>query len=257
MSASENTSSPPFILEVATLMVAILLGAIGALTVIVLFINNLVDFSPVTNIITRIQVVALPATVQVQLSEMGLPLTGDTPAYWYMSRASALLSFFFMWLSVLWGLLLSTKVFKKYIPAVTLFSAHEFLSFVGLGFASFHAGVLLGDRYIAFRLSDILLPFSASFKPNLVGIGTLTLYLYALVVLSFYIRKKIGRQTWRALHVTTFFAFVLAALHGIFTGTDSGLNPVRIMYASAMLSVFPLIALRIFAAPRQTAYRRG
>lgn len=255
MSVSENTQSPPFILEIATLVAAILLGAIAALIIIMLIVTNSLDFSPLANTLTQALPATLPAGVQTQLAAMGLPLGADSPAYWYMSRVSALLGFLFMWLSTLWGLLLSTKLLKKRVSPAMIFSTHEFLSLAGLGFILFHAFVLLGDQYIKFGLSDILLPFSASFKPNLVGIGTLGLYLYTLLVGSFYLRKKIGQQTWRALHYTSFLAFIFAAVHGIFIGTDSGLTVVRVMYLSAMGSIFALMLYRIAGQSRRAARR--
>ena len=81
---------------------------------------------------------------------------------------------------------------------------------------------ILGDQYINFTLLQVLVPFStADYRPFWVGIGQTGFYLWAIVVLSFYVRQRIGQKTWRALHYASFLMYVMGISHGIFSGTDS------------------------------------
>lgn len=176
---------------------------------------------------------------------MGLPLIGETKAYWYMARAGGIISYLLIWLSVVWGLILSTKITEGRISGPLTFGLHEFLSLGAILFATLHAVVLLGDRYIRFNLFHLLIPFIAPYQPFWTGLGTLGLYLIAALTGSFYFRKQLGQKTWRVLHYLTFMGYVLVLVHGLMAGTDSGLTIMKVMYLSTGLSVLFLVYYRI------------
>jgi hypothetical protein len=81
---------------------------------------------------------------------------------------------------------------------------------------------LLGDHYVGFRLSQLLVPFTVPYRPFWTALGTLGLYLLGGIAASFYVRRLIGNRAWRTIHCATFGAFSLALLRGVFAGTDSG-----------------------------------
>lgn len=161
-------------------------------------------------------------------------LSGPEPkVWWYLSRASGLVSYALLSASMLLGLLLSTKFAKAWPGNAAAFALHEHTSVLGLAFALFHAIVLLGDRHTPFTLLGLLLPFGASFKPLAVGAGQLAFYGAALLVGSFYVRKRLGQRTWRLIHFGSFMVFVLALLHGLATGTDRVVMMFGIVPAAA------------------------
>lgn len=177
-------------------------------------------------------------------------LLGSSPkAYWYLSRSSAFVAFGLLWLSMLLGLSLTSKLSRLWPGAPTTYDLHQFASLLGLAFAIFHAGILLGDRYVQYTLAALLVPFaSAGYRPLWVGVGQVAFYLSLLVAMSFYVRRAIGQRTWRLLHFLSFLCFALALLHGITSGTDSGATPVRFLYWGAGGSVLFLTNLRLVAA---------
>lgn len=164
-------------------------------------------------------VVVLPAW----LPGLSSSLLGPNPkAYWYLSRASGFVAYGLLWLSMIFGLLITNKLARVWPGGPTALDLHQHTSLLGLGFGLFHALILLGDHYIGYTLVQVLVPFAASsYKPLAVGVGQLAFYLMALVSVSFYVRRHIGRTAWRMLHMCSFGLFVLALLHGIASGTDS------------------------------------
>jgi sulfoxide reductase heme-binding subunit YedZ len=181
-----------------------------------------------------------------EASTMGWPLTGETAAYWYMSRAAGLMGYLLLWAGTAWGLLVSTKVAKGLVPAPFATSLHEFLSLTALAFSAFHALALLGDHYIDFNLIDIIYPFAASYRPGWVGVGQVGFYLSALLTLSFYVRKTISPKTWRKLHYLTFLTYGMVLVHGLTAGTDVSALPVQIMYVASGAAIVFLIYYRLF-----------
>ena len=186
-----------------------------------------------------------------EIAGMGWPLTGETAAYWYMSRGAGLIGYLLLWGATAWGLLVSTKVAKDFIPAPFSVSLHEFLSLAALAFAGLHALALLGDRYIDFGLVDIIYPFAASYRPGWVGLGQLGFYLSAALTLSFYVRKRIGPKAWRSLHYLTFLAYALVVVHSLTAGTDASALPVQAMYLGSGAVIVFLIYYRLLTSGRK------
>lgn len=183
---------------------------------------------------------------------------GETQSFWYLSRSAGLVAYLLLWGSVVWGLLLSARPGGRLRPPA-LFDAHQFLSNAALGFAFFHALVLIGDRYASFPLSAILAPFAGTYKPALVALGQIALWLSLFISLSFLVRKQIGQRRWRAFHYVSFAVFWMALLHSVAIGSDTNLLWVRWMYigtgaAVALLTVYRIVRTGRSARPAQQAY---
>jgi predicted ferric reductase len=190
--------------------------------------------------------VQLRDLLSAQAQLMGLPLAGKTSAFWYMARAGGFLAYLLLWFSIIWGLTLSTKVMTTRIPASVAYGLHEFLSILAICFALLHAVVLLGDEYIKFNLFQLMIPFTAPYRPVWTGLGTITLYLGIVMIGSFYIRKQIGQKAWRILHYLTFGVYGLSLVHGLMAGSDSPLVVVKLLYLGTGLSVLFLVYYRLF-----------
>ena len=180
----------------------------------------------------------------------GLLAASSVQAMWYVTRAAGILSYLLLWLSTVWGLAVSNKILDPVLHRAFTYDFHQFLSLLAIGFIILHIGVLLADKYLPFTVAQVLVPFAAPYRPVWVGIGTIGLYLTLLVSITFYIRRLIGQKTFRAIHLVSYIAFIAAALHGLFAGTDSPLPTVQWMYLLTTLSVVFLTAYRIVTSKR-------
>ena len=174
-------------------------------------------------------------------------LVGSYPkAYWYLSRGSAFVALALLWLSMMLGLLITNKVSKYWPGAPAAFAIHEYVSLLGLAFASFHALILMGDHYINYQLAQILMPFgSVNYHPFWVGIGQIGFYVWSIVAFTFYIRPTIGSKTWRAVHYLSFLMFIMAILHGVTSGSETSLPWAQAVYWSLGGSFLFLTILRM------------
>lgn len=181
------------------------------------------------------------------LPALSASLLGEAPhAYWYLARSSAIVAYVLLWLSMVAGLLMTSKLARLWPGGPVAFDLHQHTSLLGLAFALFHALILLGDRYIQADLRQILLPFAyAGHQPLWVGLGQIGLYLLALVGLSFYVKSWIGRSAWRLIHFLSFALFILALLHGIFSGSDTANPWVQGLYWATGGSVLFLLCYRL------------
>jgi DMSO/TMAO reductase YedYZ heme-binding membrane subunit len=183
-----------------------------------------------------------------EVARMGLPLTADTPAFWYLSRGAGLVSYMLLWAATVWGLVTRTKVAKGMIAAPFAANLHEFLSLAALGFAGLHGLVLLGDHYLHFSVGNVIYPFASSYRPGWVGMGQLGFYLGIVVVLSFYLRKSLGPRTWRVLHYFSFLCYGLVVVHGVTSGTDTSALAVQVMYVVTASAVVFLVYYRFLTS---------
>ena len=173
-------------------------------------------------------------------------LSATDKHFWYLSRASGIVSYSLFWLAMVFGLLLSTRLGKAFNNA-RVFALHQYLSLIAVGFAAFHAGILLADNYLNLYLWQILLPFGFQTDRLGVALGQLGFWLLFICAFSFYIKKYIGQSAWRWLHFLTFMAYMFISIHVFMVGSDSRALPLLLFYAGSQTIVFLLITYRIIA----------
>lgn len=169
----------------------------------------------------------------------------STKTPWHLSRAAGVVGYVLLWFSTALGISITSRLARLWPGGPTAFDLHQFSSLLALAFSAFHGLILIGDSYIEYTLSQILIPFaSAGYRPLATGLGQIALYLALAASFSFYVRKRIGQKTWRMLHFSTFLAFFLVTLHSALAGTDTqGLLP---LYVAAGASILFLTLYRIF-----------
>ena len=175
----------------------------------------------------------------------------EAHGYWFLSRASAWVAFGLLWMSLVFGLLITNRLARLWPGGPTAFDLHQYVSLLALAFALFHALILRGDPYIGYSLVSLLIPFaSRGYRPLSVGLGQLGFYALAIVALSFYVRRRIGHRVWRIVHFLSFGVFVLAVGHGLWSGTDSGAIWARAAYWGSGGSVLFLTLFRVLVSGR-------
>jgi len=149
--------------------------------------------------------------IPVWVPTLGASIVGADPKfYWYLSRASAMVAFGLLWVSMSSGLIITNKMARIWPGAFTAFDLHQFTSLLGLGFAAFHALILLGNAFVPYSLVQVVVPFgNDAYRQKAVGIGQVAIYLSALVSIAFYVRKRIGNKAWRVIHVFSYGVFAL------------------------------------------------
>lgn len=175
---------------------------------------------------------------------------------WVVERLFAFLAYGAVAGSVIYGLLLSTKLLDAIAHRPITFTLHQDLASIGVGFAAVHGMLLALDKSVPFTLAQILVPGLAPHAPIGVAAGQVSLYLMAIVLASFYLRRRIGQRAWRLLHYTTFLAFVGSTAHGLMAGSDSGSPWAWWLYVVATVAVVFLFTYRIVLS-RTTRSARG
>ncbi len=165
--------------------------------------------------------------------------------WWYVARAGGIVAWTLLAASVLWGLALSTKALGGRPRPNWLLDLHRFLGGLGLVFTGIHVAALVLDNYIDFGLTQILVPFTSSYRPTAVAWGVVALQLLVAVEVTSLLRRSIPRKTWRLVHFASFPLYVSATVHGLTAGTDSGNRFLVLAMWLSVAAVAGLTVLRV------------
>jgi predicted ferric reductase len=217
-------------------------------------LNNNTPLKIVAGIFITIMVLILLALVLIAVAPQTSPVhqwlntllaIDSQQVLWFVTRSSGIIAFLLLWLSTVWGLVISNKILSPVLQGIFSFDFHEVLSLLAIGFTVLHIGVLLFDSFLPFSLVQILVPFASTYRDPWVGIGIIGFYLMLLVSVTFYMRRQIGQKAFRAIHFVSYVSYVGVTLHSIFTGTDSVLPAAQVMYAGTALVVVFMTVYRI------------
>jgi predicted ferric reductase len=164
---------------------------------------------------------------------------------WLFERVFAWLAYLAMTGSVVYGLMLSTRLLDAIAHRPITFTLHKDLAAFGIAFASVHGALLLLDTSIGFTPLQILVPGLSPYQPVALAFGQVGLYLAIVVLASFYLRRHMSQRVWRTLHYVTFLAFIGSTVHGIAAGTDTSAPWATAIYIGAAAAVTFLLTYRI------------
>ena len=132
------------------------------------------------------------------------------------------LSFFLLWLAIVWGLILRNGWVMTRMRHATVFAVHHTVALLGLTLGVVHGVAQLAVPGGPVRLVDQVVPFLNPSDPVGIGVGVVGLEIMIAAALSTLIQKRLGQTRWRALHGLTYGAFMLLVAHVLISGSDVG-----------------------------------
>jgi len=205
--------------------------------------------------IISVIVIAISAWWLFNSGAMSIPLDQDPKLSWHLVRSAGIFSYVLLLASTIWGLFISGQIVKDWSPGPVSMTLHATVSWLAVILGLGHGLLLMLDDYFTYTLSDILVPFTGPYRPEVVGLGTLAFWLLLIISLSFPFKKHMGHKLWLTLHLTSYVAFGMVTLHGLFAGTDSTLLGFRILISVGVLSVLTLLVIRM-RRDRNKAHQR-
>lgn len=168
-----------------------------------------------------------------------MPPDIQIPWDWYIVRASALIGFVLLYVSIFAGTVSCLPGIKKYFLRLKSLNFHCWISLQALVFVLIHAIALLFHKFILFGWKDILIPFHSDFEPVLVALGIFGFYFMIILVATSYARKYISAKLWRAIHFLNIGLYISMIIHALYLGTDlkSGLLREIFIWANGFLVI--------------------
>jgi DMSO/TMAO reductase YedYZ heme-binding membrane subunit len=141
--------------------------------------------------------------------------------WWYLSRSSGIVALVLLVLSVVWGILLATRVLKPMDRPSWLLDLHKWLGGTALVMTGLHMLGLYLDGYVEFGFAELLVPGASGYEPIAVAIGIVSLYVMIAVQATSYMRRWLSKRMWRGLHMLSYGLVWASAIHAGMAGTDT------------------------------------
>lgn len=142
---------------------------------------------------------------------------------WYAARSAGMISWLLLALSVVWGLLMSTKIVRGGAKRGWLLGVHRSLGGFAVIFTLIHIAALWLHGFIPFGILDFVIPFKADWKPFPTALGVISLWIILAVEITSLFKKHLPNKLWRYVHISSLGLFITAAIHGYLSGTDAHL----------------------------------
>jgi DMSO/TMAO reductase YedYZ heme-binding membrane subunit len=133
------------------------------------------------------------------------------------------------------NLMLGLLMAVKYNPVrewphrrISTFQLHNWTAYTALAVACVHPAILLFSDKVHFRVLDILYPIHSPKQPTVNTLGAIALYALIFVVVTSFLRRRVGRTWWKRLHYTAYGMAPVFYIHGILTDPNLGDTPFHL-----------------------------
>lgn len=166
---------------------------------------------------------------------------------WYAARAGGLVAYVVLTTGMVVGIALAGRRIRV-LPRFAIEDVHRFLGLLAGVFISIHIAGILLDKVVPFSLAQVIVPFTADYRPLTTGLGVVAVELLIALALTNRFRRRIPHGMWRALHGLNFVVWALASAHGALNGSDRDQVWVQAMYAISAATVVGALVWRLRGA---------
>jgi sulfoxide reductase heme-binding subunit YedZ len=178
----------------------------------------------------------------------------SSPALWYAARASGVAAYVVLSLVVSLGLTLGGKAQSRKWPRFSVEDVHRFGGLLVGSLVGLHVLAIAADSFLPFSLTQLLVPFTSTYRPLWTGLGIAAAELLVALAITNRYRRRLPYRFWRKAHYLNFAVWAFASLHGLMGGTDRGATWLAILYGVAVAGVVTLLVWRfgryVFRTPR-------
>lgn len=188
-----------------------------------------------------------------------LAATLGPSAYWYLARATGIVSLVLLTASVVLGVLGPVRfTVPGRWPRFAIDTLHRDVSLLVIAVLVIHVVTSVLDGFAPINFLDAVIPFRSAYRPVWMGLGAFAFdFLLALAVTSL-VRRRLGYRAWRAIHWLAYVSWPVAVLHGLGSGSDTKAWWNLALTAACLVAVLVVAWARIqAAAPEHGGFRQA
>lgn len=169
----------------------------------------------------------------------------SSPVTWYAARAGGVVAYVLLSSSVAVGVALAGKARLPGLPRFAVEDVHRFLGLLAGTFVAIHVAGIALDATVPFSPTQLVVPFTASYRPLWSGLGVVAMELLVALAVTNRLRRRLPYRVWRRAHMLNLVVWVVATGHGLMTGTDRDQVWLLGIYAVASVTIVGALAVRI------------
>ncbi len=179
----------------------------------------------------------------------------SSPWLWYAARASGLTALVLFTLTVVLGIVTTTRARARNWPGFAQQEIHRRISMIAVVFLALHILTSVLDTYVHIGWAATVIPFVSHYKAFWVGLGAVALDLMIAVFVTSLLRARIRPAMWRAVHWLAYLSWPVALVHAFGTGTDTRTGWVVVLGAGCIAAVAASLGWRLWTSSRQAVER--
>lgn len=130
------------------------------------------------------------------------------------------------------------------------FRLHNWSGYITLSLSLLHPAILLLNKNPRFRLLDLVYPVHSPSQPLENTVGAVAVYFLAFVVVTSYMRLRLGRHLWKSFHFSIYFAAAALFFHSLFTDPDLKNAPVDWLDGGKLFVEFCVLLVAVIGVLR-------
>ena len=179
-----------------------------------------------------------------------------------LSSDAGLAAMVLLTVNILFGLLLSARynsVRRWPHRKLPVFDLHNWTACIALALVTAHPALLLFSKTAQFSVVDVLLPVKSPHQTLYNMLGAAAFYCVLFVVVTSYIRSRIGSRLWKKLHYVSYAAAALLIMHGLMIDPElkeklpDYLDGEKVLVEGCALLIVLAASWRICYRPRKRA----
>jgi sulfoxide reductase heme-binding subunit YedZ len=112
---------------------------------------------------------------------------------------------------------------------------HRNLALLALTFGVVHVVTAVVDSYVPISVAAAVIPFASAYKPLWLALGTIGADLMLAVLITTALRRRLGFQAWRSVHLLSYACWATSVVHAIGIGSDARSAVWGVMIVAACL----------------------
>ncbi|HEY6962987.1 MAG TPA: ferric reductase-like transmembrane domain-containing protein [Gaiellaceae bacterium] len=168
---------------------------------------------------------------------------------WYLTRGSGAVALVVLTAAMLVGTLSALRARTDRWPRFAVGTIHRNLTLLSIVFVALHVVTTVADGYAPIGLKDAIVPFASPYRPIWLGLGAVAFDLVLALVITSYLRHRMGFRTWRLVHWLSYAAWPVAVVHSLGTGSDARMSWLVVLGAVCCAIVLVGVVLRIVTHP--------
>ncbi len=179
----------------------------------------------------------------------------NSTTLWYATRASGITALVLLTLTMVLGLVTTTRARARNWPGFAQQELHRRISMIAVVFVGIHVLTSVLDTYVDISWAAIVVPFTSTYGRFWIGVGAIALDLMIAVFVTSLLRARMRPGTWRAVHWLAYLSWPIALAHTFGMGTDAGESWVIALGVLCVLAVAVALAWRLRQVSRQAEAR--
>ncbi len=174
---------------------------------------------------------------------------------WYATRGAGAVTLVLLTTSVVVGIAETRGWQPAGAPRFGVAIVHRTVSLLALAFLTLHIVTTLLDPFPPIGLTAAVIPFSSSYRPLWLGLGSVAFDLLLAIALTSVVRRRLGYRAWRGVHWLAYACWPVALLHGLGTGSDANTTWMLSLTLACLAAVMVAVTGRLFGDDVRPATR--